>query len=64
LDFLFNGTDHKQWHSPPPTEAANAVAHSTTHDPNVRERLIKVIKKIDDEHYGGDIAWLDSVFPC
>jgi len=64
LDFLYNGTDHP----PSPLKDSDTKdhqgKHATSHDPALTQSLMEVVKKIDDEHYGGDIAWLDSVFPC
>jgi len=38
--------------------------HSTSHDPQVRQRLVEVIRQLDRDYFNGEIAWLDSVFPC
>lgn len=65
LNFIFNGTtNHKTWYGKPPTEAKEVSAHSTSHDPELRNRLVGIIKQIDAEYYNGDIAWLNSVLPC
>jgi len=40
------------------------VGHSTSKDPDLRRRLIELVKRIDFEYYRGDVAWLDSVLPC
>lgn len=64
LDFWFNGTTHKRWrYRKGPASGYNGT-HATSHDPKTRERLISIIQKLDDEVFGGEIAWLDSVFPC
>ena len=78
LDFLFDGavaggnnsssTGKLPWyyHGKKPTIGAssNAAAHATPRDPSLRKRLADAIRQIDSEHYGNDIAWLDSVLPC
>lgn len=65
LDFLYNTTDaraalldggHRR--------AAYEGGHATSHDPALRERLIGVIQRLDEEHYKGDIAWLNETMPC
>ena len=38
--------------------------HATSHDPTLRQRLLKIIKQIDREYYNNDIAWLHSILPC
>jgi len=32
--------------------------------PERRDEFMRVIRRLDDEYYGGDIAWLQSVIPC
>ena len=38
--------------------------HSTSHDPNLRQRLLRTVEQIDREFYNNDIAWLASALPC
>lgn len=42
----------------------NHEGHSTSHDPNIRDRLRKLVFDIDKEHYNGELFWLDSFWPC
>lgn len=63
LNFFFNGTKHKRWKGYEPGQN-DAGGHATPHDPDLRKRLIKTIKKIDHKYYNGDISWLDSMLPC
>jgi len=63
LDFLYNGTQHKPWKGYEPSQN-DAAGHATSQDPDLRKRLIKVIKRIDQKYFDGDIAWLDSMLPC
>jgi len=79
LDFLYNRTSTYDQAKSTTTYRAEATpgspsasqrpreysgAHATSHDQALRDRLIGVIRRIDAEHYNGDIAWLDSVLPC
>jgi len=65
LDFLFNGTTkHRPWRGAPPSGTSKAAAHATSHNLTIHARLLEAIRWLDDEHYDGDIAWLDSVLPC
>jgi len=52
----YNGTlpGHKEYHG----------SHSTVKDDELQERLLNLAKKIDREHYNGEIAWFDSFSPC
>lgn len=38
--------------------------HSTSHNPDLRQRLLRTIQEIDHEYYNDDIKWLHSVLPC
>jgi len=38
--------------------------HATSHNSATREHLVSAIKKLDEEVFDGEIAWLDSIFPC
>jgi len=40
----------------------NRGSHSSgySHDPELRRRLVEVVRDVDMEHYDGDIAWIDS----
>ena len=38
--------------------------HSTNHDAELRENLIRVIHELDNEFYDGQIAFVDSMIPC
>lgn len=64
LDFFHNGTKHKPWRGFEPDMTHDAGGHATSKDPDMRKRLIKIIKRLDHKYYNGDIAWLDSMLPC
>jgi len=64
FDFWFNGTDHKKYVGVLPGHNEYSGGHSTTHDPAIRGHLIDLVKKLDEEHYNGDIAWINSFLPC
>jgi len=34
--------------------------HSTSHDPVLRDRLKAIIRKLDQDHYDGEISWMNS----
>jgi len=65
-DFLFNTTDHRPaWSGKlKKLQGGAGEGHSTTSDPDERSRLERIIGQIDETFYDGDIAWLDSIFPC
>jgi len=41
-----------------------AKGHATSHDHELRERLRDIIFTLDRKYYNGDIAWLNSFWPC
>jgi len=49
-------------HSNKPSNGAKG--HATSHDPELRLRLIDTIRRLDEKYYGGDVSWLNSVLPC
>jgi len=38
--------------------------HSTSHETNLRSRLRQIVFDLDRRYYGGDIAFLDAIWPC
>lgn len=70
VSFFFNGTPPIAWDGIPPGHAkvdgGYKGGHSTTNDRTEKdkERLLNVIKKVDENYYQGEIAWLNSLNPC
>jgi len=62
LDFLYNGTSHEEWELK--DYMTNRHAHGTSQDHTVRDRLTQMVRKLDQDHYNGDLAWLSSILPC
>jgi len=48
----------------PPLAEKDVSAHITSHDPKVRERLMKVVEKVDMEVFDGEIAKASALFGC
>jgi len=75
-DFMYNGTDHKQYYREKiPGVAGGFVASFARSeeepDPdedeksqNRRHALDQVVRAVDAKYFNGDIAWLDSILPC
>lgn len=38
--------------------------HGTSHDDDLRTRLLRTLKEIDETYYGGDVAKIQSMWPC
>lgn len=64
VDFLHNGDPTANSWMGSREELHDTKGHSTSKDPAKRERLLNIIKQLDEEIYNGDIAWLDSMLPC
>jgi len=66
LNFWFDGDmgSVKPWNGKLPGHKDYSGGHSTSHDPELRQRLVDVIKILDAKHYNNEIAWVDSVLPC
>jgi len=64
LRFWYNGTHHDPFTGQPPGKSDGGGGHSTSRNIALRERLVRVIQAIDQKHYNGDIAWVDSILPC
>ncbi|GKY98087.1 hypothetical protein MPSEU_000766600 [Mayamaea pseudoterrestris] len=43
---------------------SGAGGHSTNVDAQTRRKLFAMIRRLDAEHFGGQIAWIDSKIPC
>jgi len=41
------------------SSSAYAGVHSTSHDPELRRKLVDIIADFDAKHYHGDIAWIN-----
>jgi len=63
LNFLYSGNLYQPWHGTLP-DPGQAGGHKTPPDPELRERLIETIKRLDETYYNGEIGWLHSVLPC
>jgi len=64
FDFFYNGTAHEKFTGIAPGHVNYTGTHSTTHNASVREHLIQVARRIDEQYYDAEIAWADSVLPC
>jgi len=70
VNHFFDGRPPSPWEGTAPGHAevksGYMGGHSTTKDRSAdeKERLIKLIKMIDQKYYHGEIAWLNSIQPC
>lgn len=67
FNFLFNGTSPVKSSSlsfETRKLADYTGSHSDSGDTDMYRRLTQIIQQMDKQYYKGDIAWLDSKFPC
>jgi len=66
IEHWYNGTSSKPWKGGPPGGGGKQKEQhaASSRDPEEKERLLRIIKEIDEKYYDGDIAWLDSLLPC
>lgn len=63
MDFLYpGGHDYELPIRPPKGEYSGS--HSTSHDPELRDRLLLLVKRLDDEIFGGVLADMQAAFRC
>ena len=68
LEFFFSSTTLWRSHDDG-TNASSSTAeyngtHATSHDPELRQSLVNIIRQLDGQYFGGQIEWLNSVIPC
>ncbi|GKY98205.1 hypothetical protein MPSEU_000778200 [Mayamaea pseudoterrestris] len=64
LDWWFP-TGHGAWDGRKPTKTKEYSGnHATSHDPNLRRRLRRLIEELDEKYFEGVVAWADSSLPC